>query len=160
MNTLRETGYVICVILVITGIFMMLLPSGSTVKSVKFAIHLFLIISVISPVFNIKADFSTTAYEYDINENKAYNSLNELYNTEILKSFERELKLQAETVLKKYNILPQKIEILTNVNENQSIDITSVNITLKESDKNNCIKAIEEINNLFSVTSTVVFEGE
>ena len=160
MNSIRETGYIICVVLVITGIFLMLLPSGNTVKSVKFAIHLFLIISIISPLFNIRADFSKAVYEYDLNENNAYNSLTELYNSELIKSFKKELTLTAETVFEKYGIIPQKIEILTNVSKNQSIDITSINITLKESDKNKCDKATKEVSSLFSVTPTLIFEGE
>ncbi len=160
MNSIRETGYIICVVLVVTGIFSMLLPSGNTVKSVKFAIHLFLIISVVSPVFNVNADFYKMSYRYDITENETYTNLNELYNDGIIKSFKNELIIITEAIFEKYGIIPEKIEILTNVNRNQSIDITKVNITLKASYKNKCDKAYEEIKDLFMVTPTLIFEGE
>jgi len=161
MNSLRETGYIICIILVITGIFMMLLPSGNTVKSVKFTIHLFLIISVIVPMFNIKADFSAYQYDYSLNENKTYNNLTELYNSELLESVEVNLTDKAYDIFKKYAITPEKIEILMNVSANQSIDITEINITLREADKSVSNKAISEINNSFGVTSKVIFvKGE
>lgn len=161
MNSLRETGYIICVVLVITGIFLMLLPSGNTVKSVRLAIHLFLIISIVAPIFNVRTDFSTFSYDYELNENKAYNNLTELYNKEIIESFKKELLITAKSVFEKYDIVPEKIEIMTNVNDNQSIDITSVNITLNNSDKNKSEKAISEINSLFSVDCVVTFvEGE
>ncbi len=161
MNSLRETGYIICVVLVITGIFLMLLPSGNTVKSVRLAIHLFLIISIVAPIFNVRTDFSKFSYDYELNENKAYNNLTELYNKEIIESFKRELLITAKSVFEKYDIVPEKIEIMTNVNDNQSIDITSVNITLNNSDKNKSEKAISEINSFFSVDCVVTFvEGE
>ena len=46
MNTLRTIGYAICVTLVVTSIFLMLLPSGHMTKIVKFAVHLFLLIAI------------------------------------------------------------------------------------------------------------------
>lgn len=156
VNSLREIGYALCVVLVVTGIFLILLPSGNTVKTAKFSVNLFLIISVINPFFNKKIDFSSV-YDYEIKENIVYENLNDLYNSKVLESFENELKNRIETVFLKYDIIPKKINVIMNVKTNKSIDINKIEITLKSSDRMKSDTAIKEINEMFSLITSVSF---
>ena len=84
-------------------------------------------------------------------------NLTEVYNKQILKSFENELKLRIEAILKEYKISPEKIEISMNVNEDRSIDISNITIVFKEIYRNKCDKAISKINEMFSVVTKITF---
>ena len=157
MNSLREIGYIFCVILVVTGIFLMLLPSGNSVKTVKFSVHLFLLLAVITPFLKNSIDFSSYSYNYQIDSQTVTKNLTEVYNKQILKSFENELKLRIEAILKEYKISPEKIEISMNVNADRSIDISNITIVFKEIYRNKCDKAISKINEMFSVVTKITF---
>lgn len=157
MNTLRTIGYAICVTLVVTSIFMMLLPSGHMTKIVKFAVHLFLLIAIVAPFIGSPIDFSAKAEAFTWEQNETAKSLNELADEQLLRSFEKSLRLQAEAVFKKYEIAPEKIEFNMNVRSDRSIDISKLEILLKGSDKDRCGKAVRELNEMFGVTAVLTF---
>lgn len=157
MNTLRTIGYAICITLVVTSIFMMLLPSGHMTKIVKFAVHLFLLIAIVTPFIGKPIDFSAKAEAFTWEQNETAKSLNELADEQLLRSFEKSLRLQAEAVFKKYEIAPEKIEFNMNVRSDRSIDISKLEILLKGSDKDRCDKAVRELNEMFGVTAVLAF---
>lgn len=157
MNTLRAIGYAICVTLVVTSIFLMLLPSGRMTKIVKFAVHLFLLIAVVTPFLGQPMDFSAEAFTWE--QNDTAKSLSELADEQLLRSFDKSLRLQAEAVFKKYGIAPEKITFHMNVQSDRSIDISKLEILLKGTDKDRCDKAVAEINEMFGVTALLEFTG-
>lgn len=157
MNTLRTIGYAICVTLVVTSIFLMLLPSGHMAKIVKFAVHLFLLIAIVTPFVGEPIDFSSGAEAFAWEQNETAKSLNQLADEQLLKSFDKSLTVQAEAVFKKHGIVPEKIEFSMNVQSDRSIDISKLEILLKGSDKDRCDKAVCELNEMFGVTAVLAF---
>ena len=157
MNTLRTIGYAICVTLVVTSIFLMLLPSGKMAKIVKFAVHLFLLIAILTPFIGQPIDFSSSAEAFTWEQNETAKSINELADEQLLRSFDKSLRLQAEAVFKKYEIVPEKIEFSMNVQSDRSIDISKLEILLKGSDKDRCGNAVRELNEMFGVTALLAF---
>lgn len=157
MNTLRTIGYAICVTLVVTSIFLMLLPSSHMTKIVKFAVHLFLLIAILTPFIGQSIDFSSEVEAFSREQNEAAKNLNELADEQLLRSFHKSLKTQAEAVFKKYKIVPEKIEFRMNVRSDRSIDINKLEILLKGTDKDRCNKAVAEINGMFGVNAVLAF---
>ncbi len=157
MNTLRAIGYAICVTLVVTSIFLMLLPSGHMTKIVKFAVHLFLLVAIITPFIGQPIDFSSEVDAFTWEQNETAKSLSELADEQLLNSFDKSLRLQAEAVFKKYDIVPEKIDFSMNVQSDRSIDISKLEILLKGSDKERCDRAVAEVNEMFGVNAVLSF---
>ena len=98
-------------------------------KIVKFAVHLFLLIAILTPFIGQPIDFSSEAEAFTWEQNETAKSLNELADEQLLRSFDKSLRLQAEAVFKKYEIIPEKIEFSMNVQSDRSIAVSYTHLT-------------------------------
>ena len=135
MNTIREIGISVCITAVATAIFYGLVPHSGIERTIRFVLSVFFICCLILPFTN--ADFS------DFESMMAYQTTDdpvgeESFQSTVNRNLE-ELSKQAveetmSSLFKQEGIDLQQIQTITNVNEENSIEINEIILTVSEED--------------------------
>jgi stage III sporulation protein AF len=135
MEAIRQWATSICVTIVIVAIFSMLVPKGSMEKVVKFTVSVFFLISLLYPLMTNIGDF-TLDVSAEYTEGKQDTSqLEESMNQKLLDITQAKIVRQLEQILHNNEIETKKIEVIININEDNSILISKLVIKLDSSYK-------------------------
>ncbi|WMJ23025.1 stage III sporulation protein AF [Paludicola sp. MB14-C6] len=154
MEGIRTIGMSMCITLVVTSIFSMLIPDSKLDKVLKFAISLFFLTSIISPFFTSKIDFGV-----DFN-----NMVMEQTNTKMDKAVEEQFFSLAqkniastlERYLKNEEISVRKIEVFVNKTADNNISISKLMVYIDASQENKVSKIESLVKREVGVTPSIV----
>ncbi|MEG2429344.1 MAG: stage III sporulation protein AF [Oscillospiraceae bacterium] len=142
MEVIKNIGINICITLVITAIFTMLVPNNKLDKILKFSISLFFLASLISPFFNSKLDFHINID--DIITSSPQKNISQKADEQFYQIATKNLEMSIEKLLNQKGIPIKKIKIFINNSDNNSIFINKVIVTLDKANEK-YISQIKEI---------------
>lgn len=142
METIKAIGFSICITIVVTSIFSMLLPNTKLDKVIKFAISLFFLTGIISPFFSSDLKFHVDIEDVISNQNTT--KLDQTFETQFISAAQTNLESSIQRMLKKDGINVIKVEVLINKMNEDNISISKLMVYI-DKDTNNSSKKIEEI---------------
>lgn len=142
METIKAIGFSICITIVVTSIFSMLLPNTKLDKVIKFAISLFFLTGIISPFFSSDLKFHVDIE--DVISNQNITKLDQTFETQFISAAQTNLESSIQRMLKKDGANVIKVEILINKMGEDNISISKLMVYI-DKDSNNSSKKIEEI---------------
>lgn len=142
MESISAWAAVICVCAAVCTIVSLISPSGNLGKIMGFVLGLFMLCALIIPLNksfqNIALDLSQIDFSSFSDKNSA------LFNDKISKQTEElgkeSVKRLTENILKKEKISARKIEVITDIDEDNSISIVLVKVYIDRSLKDEKIK--------------------
>lgn len=132
MSAIKDWAICLCFAALSTAIVQMIMPSGSTEKTMKFVIGVFFISCIVSPLFTqndiqaLKADFMQTSGE--ISTTRLQQEIDKQLETQI----EERLKSLISQTLSQTGVKVNKIIIYMDRTEDNSISINTIDIVLDE----------------------------
>lgn len=156
MEGIKYIAISICVTAVATAIFTMLIPNGRLEKTLRFAISLFFLASLISPFFNKQLDFRITMAESDYQYYEK--NISAEINRQFLSLAQANVQAAIEKALENENISTQGIYVSMNIYEDESISISEIDIVTEEKDKAGRI--IDIVYNATGIKPTVFSEKQ
>lgn len=142
MDGVKSVITMICLTLIITGIFSILIPKSSMEKIMKFAISLFFLTGIVIPILRGDFDFS-----FDIGEIKAVEyqqTLKQNTKNTITILSEKKIEYQIKSILKANDINYIKVDINIHINDDDSIDISKFIVMLSKDNKTD-LKTVEQL---------------
>ncbi|MFZ2538293.1 MAG: stage III sporulation protein AF [Oscillospiraceae bacterium] len=133
MEGIRLIGISICITTVVTSIFSMLTPNTKLDKVLKFAISLFFLTSIVSPFVNNKLDFRIDIS--DITQTPQTRELSQSIENQFVSIAKSNIENTVGNLLLRENISSKKIEVLININEDNSISINKLMVYINKSDE-------------------------
>ncbi|MGN0536416.1 MAG: stage III sporulation protein AF [Acutalibacteraceae bacterium] len=118
----------LCLCALVCAILEIITPDGSTEKIVRFVLGLFMICAVAVPLVNISLNFEDWAVVAPYKENSQLET--EIQN-QSLRLVNEALEEQIKTVTARFDTVPIKTEIHTDIDGNNRISIVSVTIVLE-----------------------------
>lgn len=157
MEQLKEWAVNVCITLIATGVFSMLIPQGNMEKVMKFGVSTFFLCCLLLPFFtgmpklNWKTEVSAYTNTEQI-ENKMEQQLEQLSKTNI--------EQVISGLLASEGIQPEKIEADIHISENNSVSINRVTVVLnnKGSSKENKVKGL--IQKKTGIDAVVISSGK
>lgn len=146
MSGIKEVITMICLILITTGVFSILVPKSSMEKVMKFAISLFFLAGIVIPIVQGKFDFSFEIDEIQGAEYQAQIEENTKNTITILS--EKKIESEVKKILKENDINCTKVDISIHIDKDDSIDISKFIVTLSK----------EEVLDLTTVEQLIVKE--
>lgn len=154
MGQIKDIAAAICGTLIITAIFMMMSPSASGSKTLRFSASLFFLLSLAAPLVGEQAywrsDPALMAPEQDMD-------FQSLTQRQLLTAFEGRLTAEAKQILADEGITPEEVRFSIHIGEDNRISITSLELLLKEEDRERCSKGIARLNEAFGLTVQLAF---
>lgn len=157
MNNLCSVATIICVAAIVGSIITILLPKGSTKKTVTMVLGVFLICCMILPVKSLfNSANNDNIIKFESSEISATDD--ETFNQRVMSETEKSLESALQSLLESEQILVSKIKISLK-EENQSVKICKVCIYIKKKDNVsiNQIKKITEEN--LKITPDIILES-
>lgn len=155
MEVVRNFGISICITIVATGIFSILIPNGTMEKVVKFTVSLFFLLSLIIPFVNGLKNFKINYISNDITTQSNKNLENNI-NQNIINITKSKLEQSIFDILKKNDILIKKVSVDINIIDKSSIDISKIEIYIDSQQKDYQIKIKELIKKEVEVTPQII----
>ena len=159
MDTVRSVAASLCVTLIATGIFSMLLPNAGWNRFAKFGVRLFLLLSLVSPFLSGNIDWDLAAASYQPEADAVRSALSELSERQLLETFAANLEESARETLESAGIVPDKIAAAVHIADEQRIDITAIEITLPEGQRARAEEAAGLISETFGMQPQILFSG-
>ena len=160
MDTVRSVAASLCVTLIATGIFSMLLPNAGWNRFAKFGVRLFLLLSLVSPFLSGNIDWDLAAASYQTEADAVRSALSGLSERQLLETFAANLEESARETLESAGIVPDKIAAAVHIADEQRIDISELNITLPEEEKSRGDQASQLIAEAFGTEPQLTFSGQ
>lgn len=159
----------IIVAVIIATLIEMIIPSGNNKKYIKAVIGVYILFTIISPVFGTSFKFNEIDYESYFKNTESYQTMSDILNTNNDQSVEEiyiaNLKQDMKQKLKEKGFLAEKIAIKIEVQEGEDygrvieIDLTASKIDEESSKENTTsninINTIDKISIGNTVTNTV-----
>lgn len=123
----------LCVTLLGTGAFSLLVPKGNLERTVKFALSLFLVAGFLLPFFQNAPNWSKL-WE-DSRWEQPAQDLNQLVNDVSLEVTQTMVNEQIALLLEQEGYSPQKVDSRIHTSSDGSIEITELNLWMPESEK-------------------------
>lgn len=160
MDAIRSAAVSLCIALVATGIFSMLMPNGSWNRFARFGVQLFLLLSLASPFLNgnWNWDLETETFFEEADSTRA--EMLELANRQLLENFAENLEQSARETLEAAGIFPLEITAEVHIADEQRIDISALNITLAEGERPYAEKASELIADAFGMEPQISYSSQ
>lgn len=130
MSGIKSVVTMICLILIITGIFSILIPKNKMEKTIKFAISLFFLAGIVIPIVKGEFDFSIDYKDINITDYQVQVQAKTKNTITILT--EKKLENDVKNILKNNGINYENVEMSIHILEDESIDITKFTVVLKE----------------------------
>ncbi len=130
MDAIRNTAASLCATLVITGIFSMLLPEGGWNRCARFAVRLFLLLSIALPFASGDFSLDLEGGSRTLRESAA-GEMEALAEEQLLRNFATNLELAGEQALAEAGISVREIVVAVHIADEQRIDITSIRVALE-----------------------------
>lgn len=156
MESLKLIGTSLCITVLITSIFSMLIPKLKLKSAINTAVSLFFLISLVSPFLSADFSFSVPAV-FDYQE-KAPIAVSEKISEQFLSLAEANLEQSIKSSLKKSGIIPKEIEIKINIAENDCISINKLNVILDKGESKKLEEVISKITEETGVCPKISFQ--
>ena len=160
MDSIRSAAVSLCIALVATGIFSMLLPNGGWNRFAKFGVQLFLLLSLVSPFFSGDINWTMETGELLEEAGSARTEMSALAEEQLLENFSENLEQSAREILENAGFSPLEIEARVHIADEQRIDISELNITLPEEEKSRGDQASQLIAEAFGTEPQLTFSGQ
>lgn len=134
MEAIRNIGISICISMVVTSIFSMLVPDTKMDKVLKFAISLFFLTSIISPFMTNKINFTMDFSE--VSKVQARSNLIDTSNKQFSELAAVNLERSLTKILSSEGVVVQKIVVTINKSETGDISISKLMVYLDETNEN------------------------
>ncbi len=141
MDTIREWAASICITLVATSIFSMLIPHGGMEKVMKFAISAFFISCLLSPFWSGLPNLS---WEAEAAIQSDYSGISSQMNEQVIRLSEANLRRVIGEILEENGIKTEKISPQVHISDDGSISISKVMVELAE-DENKNVQSVQEL---------------
>lgn len=130
METIKLIGTSICVTMIVTAIFFMLVPDKKPEKMLRFSISLFFLTGLISPFVGKSLNFHIDPLleSYEQQEQPLESQISESFATLAAARLERQL----EDTLKSEGIIPLKITVSVHIDDSNGISIEQPKIITEE----------------------------
>ena len=139
METVLTTAGALCVALVISALFELLVPKGSFERLMKLALSVFILILLIMPFARGKIVFDNFFLE---NRGKSQSEmLAEQTRQRVIEVTTDNIKYACENLLKNNGYTPVNIYIETHIDENDSISINKARFIVAHGDKSEAEKS-------------------
>lgn len=155
MESIRNTAASLCITLIVSGIFSMLLPGGGWNRYAKFGVRLFLLLCLILPFGKGEFDILSGSEGILYSTEEIGEDWEMLTQKQLLENFSENLEQEAENLLGKSGIETEKIEAEVHIADEQRIDISNIRITLKPGMEGAVQKTEALIAQTFGITPVV-----
>lgn len=142
MGGIKSIVTMVCLTLIITGIFSILVPKSSMERVMKFAISLFFLAGVVIPI--AKGEFKFSFDTQQIKATEYQTKIKENTKDTITILSEKKLESKIKSLLQENNINCTKVDINIHINKNDSIDISKFIVTLSK-DSNLDLMTVERL---------------
>lgn len=154
IDQIKSVAAAACGTLIITAVFMMLVPSAAQSKVLRFSVSLFFLLSLAAPLVGSAAQWqeNTALWEERGEEATDFRSLTQ---EQLVRAFQQQLEAQARGILEEEGITPLDIRFSIHTGEDGRISITSLELLLDQKDADRCSEAIARINQAFGLTAVL-----
>lgn len=133
MEAIRSIAVSVCITMAVTGILSILIPSKSMEKTIKLAVGLFFLSSIVLPFTNGQLSFD---FDLEIPDEQVIHEDLEVSIQQNMQALtEQRLEQAATELLGQEKIIPEKVEVNINIAEDNSITITKVKMMLSPQDR-------------------------
>lgn len=141
MNVVREWAVSICITLVATSVFSMLIPHGGMEKVMKFAVSAFFISCLLSPFWSGLPNLN---WEAEAAIQTDYGDISSRLNEQVVRLSEANLRRVIGKILEENDIKAEKISPQVHILDDGSISISKVVVELTE-DENKNVQSVQEL---------------
>jgi len=156
METIKAIGMSICVTLVVTSIFSMLMPDTKLDKVIKFSISLFFLTSLISPF--ITSDIKINVDIDDIVLESKSTNLSQASQTQFFSLAEKNIQSALIRYLQNEDINVRKIEVCINKIDNNNISISKLMVYINREQEETATRIKALVKREVGVTPDVIVE--
>lgn len=154
MDTIKTVAAALCGALVAAGVFAVLVPSAGMDRFVKLAVRLFFLLCIAAPLLGNRVELDFNASRWFSAGQATQADLSALAEAQLIETFTANVEDQTARILQRYDIFPEKIEVSVHIGETQSIDITTIEITLEE-ESGSLGEALAEIERVLGTAAIV-----
>ena len=133
METIKSWATVICITLILTTIFSMLVPKGSMEKIIQFTISMFFIVSFITPFLTKLPSLSLDVEAAATPQTRETQSLEDSMKQKLLELTASNLEVKANGFLEEIWVQAEKIAVLINNETDDRITISKITVWLDKS---------------------------
>lgn len=163
IDGLKTAAAALCGSLIVTAVFMMLVPSAGQERVLRLAVSLFFLLSLAAPLVR-----EIPRWQEDLSlwesSGEAAADFQSLTESRLLQVFEQQLERQARDLLEEEGITPLRLHFTIHIDGHQRISITSLELLLDRKDADRCGDAVARLNEMFGLTAVLSFaedgEGE
>lgn len=131
MEQIKQWAVNICITLIVTGVFSMLIPQGNMEKVMRFAVSTFFLCCLLLPFFTGLPELE---WEWEIETySAAADPLESTVKEQLQALSERNVERVVREMLENAGITAEKIEADIHISEENSVSISRVTVVLKES---------------------------
>lgn len=159
IQTIRTLTLSACGTMIITGIFMMLVPSAGQNKALRLAASLFFLLSLTAPLTGSHAEWEADLSFWN-EKGESVTDFRSLTERTLLNDFRSRLEQEALAILADEAIVPQSLEFSIHIDEENRISITGLELLLDEEDADRSADAIARLNETFGLTLTLALSGQ
>ncbi len=142
MDAIKTIGMSICITIIVTSIFSMLLPHTKLDKVIKFSISLFFLTGIISPFFTTELKFNLDID--DIVPEQSAVQLDQTMQNQFISVAQTNLENAVKRMLKNDGINAIKVEVYINKLDKDNISISKLMVYI-ENDTKASSKKIEDL---------------
>lgn len=156
METIRQWAVSICITLVATAIFSMLIPKGNMEKVMKFMLSIFFISCLLAPFLGGMPQIDLAAEAAELTN---YTAINEQMQDQIRQLSEANLCRAIDEMLQQEGYQAKKVEAEVNILEDDSISITNITVTLEQTEEKNVQRVREFVEKQTAIHTQIILDG-
>ncbi len=146
MEKLRSLTFIACYLGIAISMLDIITPCDKLKKQIRFIFSMVFIIAIATPLLDGGIDFEVPTIE-KIENSEEYIAVTNTYNQSLANSFKQNIENNLKEKLKVNRINPKEILLVVNIDEDNCISISEVNLVLLVQDKSNREKAVNIIKN-------------
>lgn len=146
MDTIKAISFSICITIVVTSIFSMLMPHSKLDKVIGFAISLFFLTGIVSPFFSSKISFNISLDDIIPKKSTEYMQTSIQSGMNVLT--QKSLENTVERLLEKEKIDVAEVQISINKISYDHISISKVMVYINKSNQIDIVSDTEKITSI------------
>lgn len=158
METIRSIGASVCITMIVTGIFSILIPGKAMEKTVQMAVGLFFLASIVLPIAN--GDWKGFMSVQSTREEVSLPDLEQTVEQNMIELTQEQLCEQAKALLGAEGITAKQVSVTVHIDGDNSITITEILIVLPKEEVLNFPLAGQVIKDGFQIEPKIMLEGD
>lgn len=159
METIRNTAAAFCGAVAVAAVFSMLIPKAKNDRFVKLILRVFFLLCLAAPLVGEWGERKLSEEPARLVAEGRQADLETLLKRQLEEAFAENLKREAAGILSRHKVIPEKITVGVHTDEELRIEITTVEIRLKE-EGGELGEALSEIKSAFGVSASVIYEWD